>query len=101
MSTEYATVYPYDNNNLGATYFSKKSSTYGFGDAILETSGRSKNPDGWNSDYSGFLNSKDSFFKRGGRSGNIEVNAGIFAFSGVDGGITNILIGFRSVLIAL
>ena len=101
LSTEYATVYPYDNNNLGATYFSKKSSTYGFGDAILETFGRSKNTDGWNSDYTGFVKSNDSFFKRGGRSGNIEAHAGIFAFSGVDGGITNILIGFRSVLIAL
>ena len=101
LSTEYATVYPYDNNNLGTTYFSKKSSTYGFGDAILETFGRSKNTDGWNSDYTGFVKSNDSFFKRGGRSGNVEAYAGIFAFSGVDGGITNILIGFRSVLIAL
>ena len=101
LSTEYATVYPYDDKNLGITYFSKKTSTYGFGDAILETSGRSKNTDGWNSDYTSFINSKESFFKRGGRAGNIEANVGIFAFSGVDGGITNILIGFRSVLIAL
>ena len=100
LSTEYATVYPYDDNNLGTTYFSKKSSTYGFGDAILETSGRTSTTDGWFLDYSTFTDSKIPFFVRGGSSGNNSSNTGVFAYSNAYGNATH-LSGFRSILIAL
>ena len=100
LSTEYATAYPYDDTNLGTTYNSKKSSTYGFGDAILEISGRTTNTNGWNANYSGFPNSVSTFFGHGGYYGDTTTSAGSFAFnptSGTAGHHT----GFRSVLIAL
>ena len=99
-STEYATVYPYDSARLGETYNSKKSTTYGFGDAILETSGRTTNTDGWNEDYSGFPYSTCPFFSRGGHYGDTAAYTGSFAFYFTVGGAYNIY-GFRSVLVAL
>ena len=100
LSTEYATVYPYDDKNLGTTYFSKKTSIYGFGDAILETSARTTTTDGWNEDYSGFPYSTIPFFVRGGHCGDTAVIAGSFAFGCTNGGAYGID-GFRSVLVAL
>ena len=99
LSTEYATVYPYDDKSLGTTYNSKKSSTYGFGDAILETSERTTNMDGWNQDYSYYPYLTYSFFARGGSCGISIPYTGSFAFNRAGGaGSYN---GFRSVLIAL
>lgn len=100
LSTEYATVYPYDSSNLGTMYNGKKSSTYGFGDAILETSGRTSGTDGWNSDYSYFLVSTVPFFLRGGSCSNTENLTGNFAYSDYYG-YSDGKCGFRSVLIAM
>ena len=99
LSTKYATVYPYDSSNLGTTYNNLKSETYGFGDAILETSNRSNTSNSWNSDYSIFPCSANSFFIRGGDYGSSS-NAGTFAFGSNDGNISSYC-GFRSVLVAL
>ena len=99
LSTKYATVYPYDSNNLGATYNNLKSETYGFGDAILETSNRSNTTNSWNGDYSDFPFSSVPFFLRGGDYGGSSY-AGTFAFSSYSGGTYNSY-GFRSVLVAL
>ena len=93
LSTKYATVYPYDSSNLGTTYNNLKSETYGFGDAILETS------NSWNSDYSQFPWSSYPFLKRGGYYGDSSI-AGTFAFDGTNG-VTDYYYGFRSVLVAL
>ena len=100
LSTEYATVYPHDSTNLGTTYNTKKSLTYGFGDAILETSARTTTTDGWNEDYSHFSYSASPFFVRGGYYGDTAVSTGSFAFHRADGSAYygN---GFRSVLVAL
>ena len=100
LSTEYATVYPHDSTNLGTTYNTKKSLTYGFGDAILETSARTTTTDGWNEDYSNFPYSTDPFFKRGGHYGDTAVRTGSFAFNHTNGNANNNN-GFRSVLVAL
>ena len=99
LSTKYATVYPYDSSNLGATYNNLKSETYGFGDAILETSNRSNTSNSWNGDYSYFPCSSNPFFGRGGGCGNSS-GAGTFAFNNCYGG-TYGSYGFRSVLVAL
>ena len=99
LSTKYATVYPYDSNNLGATYNNLKSETYGFGDAILETSNRSNTTNSWNGDYSYFPYSSSPFFERGGYYGGSSY-AGTFAFDDDDGSTYNYC-GFRSVLVAL
>ena len=99
LSTKYATVYPYDSSNLGATYNNLKSEIYGFGDAILETSTRSGGSNSWNSDYSGFPYSSGPFFLRGGycSSGS---GAGTFTLNAYNG-VTSYSRGFRSVLVAL
>ena len=100
LSTEYATVYPYDDKTLGTTYNSKKSTTYGFGDAILETSGRTTNTDGWNEDISNFPFSTFPFFACGGHFGDPAAYTGSFMFSHT-GGVAYYSYGFRSVLVAL
>ena len=99
LSTKYATVYPYDSNNLGATYNNLKSETYGFGDAILETSNRSGTSNSWNSDYSHFPYSSYPFFLRGGAYG-FGSESGTFTFH-YYGGNSGGNFGFRSVLVAL
>ena len=93
-------MYPYDDKNLGTTYFSKKTSTYGFGDAILETSARTTTTDGWNEDYSYFTYSTNPFFIRGGHCIGGTVRTGGFAFSHTAGS-ADYGRGFRSILIAL
>ena len=82
-STKWATAYPYDSSNDTNTtnwtkYNSYKSSTYGYGDAILETSTSGSASTSWNGDYSGFPFSSP-FFIRGGcyYSGS---TAGMFLF---------------------
>ena len=99
LSTKYATVYPYDSNNAGDKYNNSKSETYGFGDAILETSTRSVGSNSWNRDYSNFPYSSYPFFARGGHCGD-NSSAGMFAFSSY-GDNLNDNFGFRSVLVAL
>ena len=99
LSTKYATVYPYDSGNLGEQYNKLKSETYGFGDAILETSTRSGGSNSWNRDYSYFPYSSSPLFIRGGNYGHSS-NAGAFAFNDIDGSASHTR-GFRSVLVAL
>ena len=92
-------MYPYDSNNLGATYNNLKSETYGFGDAILETSNRSNTSNSWNGDYSTFPYSSNPFFLRGGCCGSSSY-AGTFALDSRNGS-SDSTCGFRSVLVAL
>ena len=103
LSTKYATVYPYNSSNDSNTnnykfYSEKKSPTYGFGDAVLETSTAGTNATSWNSDYSDFLKVEIPFFERGGAYGDSS-ERGIFAFNDSWGEANNST-GFRSVLIA-
>ena len=100
LSTEYATVYPHDSTNLGTTYNTKKSLTYGFGDAILETSARTTTTDGWNEDFSYYPYYAIPFFERGGHCDGTAANTGSFAFDPT-GGVAHMNFGFRSILIAL
>ena len=99
LSTKYVTVYPYDSSYLGSAYNKLKLSTYGFGDAILETSNRSNTTNGWNDDYSFYPFSTVPFLLRGGNCGN-SLHAGLFAFLHSTGHSSNDF-GFRSVLVAL
>ena len=103
LSTKYATVYPYNsssdsNTNNYSFYSEKKSTTYGFGDAVLETSTEGANATSWNADYSNFSYTTRPFFLHGGSCGDTTI-AGTFAFNS-GGGIAWHVIGFRSVLIA-
>lgn len=73
LSTRDYTVYPYDsssdsNSNNYNTYKGLLTSTYGYGDAILETSNSGSSSSGsWNNDYSRFAGTSDPFFSRGRR----------------------------------
>ena len=64
------TVYPYSgssdsySNNYN-TYKGLLTNTYGYGDAILETSSQSGSNYAWNSDSSNFVNMNGPFFLRG------------------------------------
>ena len=100
LSTEYTTVYPYNKEAVATSYDSKKTSIYGFGDAILETSGRESLKDGWNVDCSVVPSKTNTFFRRGSYFGNPIIETGIFSFGSSSGG-TGHGDGFRSVLIAL
>ena len=103
-STEYVTIYPYNSSsdsdaNNYTLYSDKKSITYGFGDAILETSNTVSGLNSWNGDSSHFPYVTAPFFVRGGCYGS-DSRAGGFAFdrNSCDAVISQ---GFRSVLIAL
>ena len=103
LSTKYATVYPYNSSNDAlepnwTQYNRLKSSTYGYGDAILETSSAGSGMASWNKDYSDFARSFYPFFVRGGcwLDGS---DAGAFAFRGSSA--SNEYDGFRAVLVAL
>ena len=66
------TVYPYNSSsdsysNNYNTYKGLLTNTYGYGDAILETSSQSGSNYAWNSDYSSFVNTSYPFFIRGRR----------------------------------
>ena len=102
LSTKYATVYPYNStsdtySNNWTKYNKLKTATYGYGDAILETSTGVSSSASWNSDYSYFVNSSSPFFRRGGFCGNSS-GAGIFAFSYRDGS-PDYYHGFRACLV--
>ena len=85
-STKYITIYPFDSatctylNNFAA-YKNKKSSSYGYGDAILEISSGSNAFSSWNMDYSIYSYTNAPFFLRGGREGD-NYGAGLFACHG-------------------
>ena len=103
LSTKYVTVYPYNNSGDSKTnnyniYLAKKSVTYGFGDAILETSTTGTGATGWNNDYSQYAYSSEPFFERGGSYGSDPVS-GVFTFTHIIGEAGSSS-GFRSVLIA-
>ena len=90
LSTKYATVYPWNSSESNANnynrYLGLKSGTYGYGDAILETSSTGSSSSGsWNADYSYFPYSSSPFFIRGGVYG-YSSGAGVFAFTHGDGG---------------
>ena len=66
------TVYPYNSSIDGNsynynTYKGLLTSTYGYGDAILETSSSVDGYTSWNSDYSDFVTTINPFFSRGRR----------------------------------
>ena len=72
LSTRDYTVYPYDGSSDSYTnnyniYKELLTSTYGYGDAILETSSQSGSNYAWNSDYSYFASESHPFFNRGRR----------------------------------
>ena len=102
LSTKYATVYPYNTSfdsvlNNWPKYNSLKTSTYGYGDAVLEISTSGSNNTSWNSDSSRFPYSSFPFFFRGGYFGS-GTSAGAFAFDGTYGNPITI-VGFRVVLV--
>ena len=101
-STKYATAYPYDSSNDSyannwTKYNSYKSSTYGYGDAILETSTSGSGFTSWNGDYSFFPITSAPFFTRGGGYDNGSC-AGAFCFDLANGACVYIR-GFRVVLV--
>ncbi len=91
LSTKYVTVYPYDSKNDSFTYNwilynNLKTSTYGYGDAILETSTSGSGTNSWNFGYSNYINDKYSFFVR---SGSFQgKNTGIFIYDAAYGNAT-------------
>ncbi|MCL2860276.1 MAG: hypothetical protein FWF46_06985 [Oscillospiraceae bacterium] len=107
VSTPYATAYPYNSssdtgtanyaatNNYKAYKNLKDSSngTYGYGDAILETSSSANATSSWFSNYSNFPNSAGPFFTRG----SIYNSGGVFGFNYATSGY--IYGGFRIVLV--
>ena len=102
LSTKWATVYPYNsssdsNTNNYSLYSGKKSTTYGFGDAVLETSTTGPGSTSWNGDCSGFPYTSSPFFQRGGYY-NDTSGAGLFAFN-YSNGVPIYGSGFRSVLV--
>lgn len=101
-STKYLTVYPFDvdDSNIQKNYDvyeSLASDSYGYGDAILETSTKGSGSTSWNGDMSNYLFYDDLLFIRGGNNYNGN-SAGIFAFNSAGGG-ANSQLGFRSILI--
>ena len=102
LSTKWATVYPYNSSSDGKTnnysvYSGKKSTTYGFGDAVLETSTTGSGSPSWNGDCSDFPGPSSPFFGRGGCYGDTSLT-GLFAFDDTIGG-PYYDAGFRSVLV--
>ena len=70
LSRRECTVYPYsgssdNNSNNYNTYKGLLTGTYGYGDAILETSSQSGSNYAWNLDYSHFAHTNTPFFIRG------------------------------------
>ena len=103
LSTRSYTVYPYnsiDDRNINNYNFYKDliSSTYGYGDAILEVSNAGNGAYSWNSDYSYFTNTDSPLFKRGGDYENSSI-AGSFSFDDTNGNASNVN-SFRVILIS-
>ena len=89
LSTKYATIYPYNSTNdtyanNWTEYNNLKTATYGYGDAILETSTAGNGSTSWNGDYSYFVSLNLTFFGRGGNYV-VSSNTGVFAFGNTDG----------------
>ncbi len=106
LSTKWVTVYPYNSSSDGNAnnynvYKNLKSTTYGFGDAILETSSTGANSTAWNWDYSYFAGTSNPFFRRGGADWDWDGSiAGAFAFHASDGNPYSNG-GFRAVLVGV
>ncbi len=103
LSTRNYTVYPY--NNSSDSYISNYniykgllSITYGYGNAILETSSGVNETSSWNFDYSYFVDFVSPFFLRGGDYSN-DSHAGSFTFNRA-GGNLDYHNSFRVVLVA-
>ena len=81
-STKYATVYPYNasNDSNANNWTAYKNSSYGYGDAILETSTAGSESTSWNGGYSAFVSADCPFFIWSGSYSHVE-HAGIFAFA--------------------
>ena len=81
-STKYATVYPYNasNDSNANNWTAYKNSSYGYGDAILETSTAGSESTSWNGGYSAFVFADGPFFIWSGSYSHVE-HAGIFAFA--------------------
>lgn len=103
LSKRSYTVYPYYslNDNYSNNYDYYKgllSGEYGYGNAILETSGQSGNSFAWNSDYSYFAYHNYPFFTRSGGYDSASI-AGIFNLADAYGS-AYYYYGFRTVLVA-
>ena len=110
LSTEYATVYPYSVESNISYYNRKKykeyrSSIYGYGDAILETSASEyENGDSqdsgdksWNGDHSFYADFGGQFFVRGSEWARNSLG-GLFCYA-TSIGMPYVHNGFRSILI--
>ena len=100
-STKYYTVYPYDANNdteIGNwnKYNSLKSSTYGYGDAILETSTVGDDGSAWFEANAIYFKENFAFMERGGGAGG-GFASGLFAYEQGPGS-GNSGVGFRVIL---
>ena len=83
LSTEYATVYPFDSSDsVENNRKAYQNANYGYGDAVLEISMVKRKS--WNGDISGFLNSSNTFFIVGGYIAT-GTSAGVFCVQGTDG----------------
>ena len=78
-------------------YKSLKSTTYGFGDAILETSSTGTGSAAWNGDYSYFARTGHAVFVRGGACWD-NSSAGVFTLNATYGN-PYYYHGFRAILI--
>ena len=103
LSTRTYTIYPYNSANDDSAinytiYKGLLSSTYGYGDSVLEISTNGSSTTSWNSDYSDFIGTNSAFFtSTGGYAFNS--NSGSFTFGRTDGAVT-FYDGFRVILIA-
>ena len=101
LSTKYATVYPYNGSNESSStnwdvYNGLKSNSYGYGDAILETSTYGNGITSWNREYSYFPSAGSPFFCRSGIYTD-STSAGVFTFQN-GGGIATSYYSFRVVV---
>ena len=102
-STKYVTVYPYnassDKNTDNYSTYKKiaedSNGSYGYGDAILETSTSGSDFTSWFGETSAFANGQNMFFARGSYYASQD-KAGIFYFGPTDA--TGNSTGFRLVL---
>ena len=100
---KYKTIYPHNsssdsNTNNWTAYKNAQTETYGYGDAILETS---KIGYSWNNQYSNYPNGNKPFFVYGGdySTGALDDKRGMFSVSLTGGSAATVLRGFRAVLI--
>ena len=104
LSTRNATVYPYNPGSDGygnnwTRYKELRTETYGYGDAVLETSTGGNGSTSWHGALSRFPGSSAPFFMRGGCYDN-GTSAGTFAFLFTYGSPHYYFYGFRAVLCA-